>query len=112
MAILSYRSVFVNRSVNDDVDWLSEFGFALLANPHADSTTEIAVHISVARNAASGSVVRVDVTDYADKCAGRANATLVIVRQLRNPQYTGNAGAGGKRFSDCCCFSSSGVCVT
>lgn len=63
---------------------------------------ELAGHLSIASNAAAGSVVRVDVTDYAAKCAGRPNATLVIVRQLRNPQITGNAGAQRQRALQLC----------
>lgn len=47
-------------------------------------------HITVPASAAVGQVFRTDVTDYAAACAGKS-ATVVVVRRLRNPLYTGNA---------------------
>lgn len=55
-----------------------------------DSSTVVAGHITVLPTTAVGTVLRIDIGDYAASCAGKT-VTLSISRRFRNPLYTGNA---------------------
>lgn len=85
------------------VSWSSAQSFAVSGTPNAaitalsqnfmymdNTTTQVVGHITVLPTTAAGTILRIDIADYAATCAG-STATLTIARRFRNPQYVGQA---------------------